>query len=40
MNGRSVTWIIKTDSGRQLRVAGLKPIENNLDWPKKTTVGI
>jgi hypothetical protein len=39
MNGRSVSWIINTDSGRQLQVAALIPLENNLDWLKKTNVG-
>jgi hypothetical protein len=39
MNGRSVSWIIKTDNGRQLQVAGLKPLENNLDWLRKKTAG-
>jgi hypothetical protein len=39
MTGRSVSLIIKTDSGRQLQVAGLKPLENNLDLLKKTTLG-
>jgi len=26
------------DNGRQLQVVGLKPLENNLEWLKKTTV--
>jgi len=39
MNGRSVGWIIKTDSGRQLQVGGLKPLANNLYCLKKTIVG-
>jgi len=40
MNGRSVTWIIKTDSGRQMRLAVLKPLENNLDWLKKRLLAV